>query len=169
MQTSGFAVSADFAGFASFCYFWVILSRCCAHLECLVVKLDTNFLDLILMLQNKQLISIGEHDSYWLPPRVKTRAFDISTRFASFAHFCDIHLTLSKCCARLECFVVRLVANFHDLIFILQNKHLMLILEHYSRWFPLRVKTRAFGVWHTFYLLAMVSTFGWLWASAMPI
>ena len=37
-------------------------------------------------------------------------------------------------------------ANFLNLIFILQNEHLIMISEHYSHWFQPRVKTRAFRV-----------------------
>ena len=87
-----------------------------------MVKMVANLLDLIGMLQNKQLMSIGEHDSHWFPTWVKTRAFDVSTRFATFAHFCDFRLTLSKCCTYLECFVIRLVVNSLLFILMLENR-----------------------------------------------
>ena len=55
VKTRVFGVLTRFARFMYFCDFWVILSRCCPCLECLVVRLVENFLDLILMLHNRLL------------------------------------------------------------------------------------------------------------------
>ena len=53
------------------------------------MKPVVNFLKLILMLQNKHLTLIAEHDSLWFTPRVKATAFGLSTGFACFACFYD--------------------------------------------------------------------------------
>ena len=79
------------------------------------------------MLQNKQLISIVEHDSNWLSPKVKRRAFGVSAHFGWFAHFYDFGENLSKCHTRLVCLVVRLIENFLDMILMLKNRPMALL------------------------------------------
>ena len=112
-----------------------------------MVKLIAKSLDVIFCCKtNACMILLAEHDSQGFPPRVKTRAFGISKRFASFVSFYDFRVALNMCCAQHECLVVKLIARFLDLILVLQNEHLVLLAEHDSLGFLPRVKTRTFCI-----------------------
>ena len=66
--------------------------------------------------------------------------------FALFEYFSNFWATLNECSSHLECLPIKLLANFLDFIFVLQNEHLILIAKHDFQGFPAKVKTRDFGI-----------------------
>ena len=52
----------------------------------------TNLVDLVLLLQDKHLILVAQHDSQPFPPSMKSSDFGVLTLFVMFGNFCDFFI-----------------------------------------------------------------------------
>ena len=75
------------------------LSKYSPKLKRLMVRMITNFIDLMLLLQYKDLIVLVEHDSLPFLPSVKSSAFGVFMLFGIMENFVIFWRT---CCAKIE-------------------------------------------------------------------
>ena len=93
-------------------------------------------LHLVHLLQQEHVIFLAQRDCQPFPPGVKCSAFGVFMLFCDCGLFNDFLVYLSKFCPKMEELLLEKVTNLVDLVFLLQEKHLILVAEHDCQPFP---------------------------------
>ena len=70
--------------------FLVYLSTCSPKMEELVLRIVTNLIHLVLLVQDKHLILLAQHDCHPIPPSFKSSAFGVLMLFVLLGNFWSV-------------------------------------------------------------------------------
>ena len=101
-----------------------------------MLKRVTNVVDLVFLLQGKHLILLAQHDCQPFPPSMKSSAFGVLTLYVILGNFCNFLVYLRMHSPRIEQLVLTRITDSVDLVFLLQDKHLILLAQHDCQPFP---------------------------------
>ena len=92
--------------------------------------------DLVFLLQGKHLILLAQNDCQPFPPGMKSSAFGVLTLYVILGNFCNFWVYLRMHSPRIEQLVLTRITDSVDLVFLLQDKHLILLPQHDCQPFP---------------------------------
>ena len=102
MKCSAFGLLMLFVIFGNFCNFFGIFE----HLQSqdLVISVEKGYklVDLLLLLEDKHLILLPQHDCQPFPPSLKSSAFGILTLYVILGNFCNFLVYLTTCSPKTE-------------------------------------------------------------------
>ena len=101
-----------------------------------MLKRVTNLVDLVFLLKERHLILLPQHDCQPFPPRMKCNAFGVLTLFVILGNFCNFLVCLRMRSPGIEQLVLKAIRHSVDLVFLLQDKHLILLAQHDCQPFP---------------------------------
>ena len=93
----------------------------------------TNLVDLVFLLHYRNLILLAQHDFHPFPPSVESSAFGLFRWFVNMGNFV-IFGVFEQALSKDGVFIMD--TNLVDLVFLLQEKHLILLAQHDWQPFP---------------------------------